>query len=181
MAKAKARTRPARTSTARGKAAKRVRPVPAGHHTVTPYLTVSDGAAALDFYTHAFGARVTGRMAGPGGTVMHAELRIGDSVLMLSDEFPGSPHSKSPASLGGTTNSLFLYVPNVDAAFERAVNAGCRILMPLTNMFWGDRFGSLVDPFGHVWSLATRKEDVPKREMQRRQQEFVAAMAGQKG
>jgi PhnB protein len=180
MAKAKARTRAARKSIARRPATKRVRAVPAGHHTVTPYLTVSDGAAALDFYTRAFGARVTRRMTGPGDTIMHAEFRVGDSLVMLSDEFPGSPHAKSPASLGGTTGSLFLYVPNVDAAFERAVDAGCRVIMPLTNMFWGDRFGSLQDPFGHVWSMATHKEDVPPKEMRRRQEEFVAAMAARK-
>ena len=153
-----------------------VPPVPPGYRTVTPYLTVNDGAAALDFYARAFGARESERMPGPGGKLMHAEFRIGDSVVMLSDEFPGMSTSRAPTSLGGTTGSIFLYVPDVDRAFKRAVEAGCKVLMPLTNMFWGDRFGKLADPFGNQWTMATHKEDVPPAEMKRRGDDALARM-----
>jgi PhnB protein len=155
---------------------KKVSPVPAGYHTVTPYLTVSDGAGALEFYKHAFGVRQTERMEGPGGKIMHAEMRIGDSVIMLSDEFPGLSACKAPTSLGGTTGSLFLYVPNVDAAFRRAVDAGCKSLTAPTDMFWGDRFGKLEDPYGNQWGLATHKEDVPPRVMAERAKAAMAQM-----
>lgn len=168
MAKARKRRKTAK---------RRVSPIPAGYHAITPYLTVSDGAAALAFYTRAFGARVTERMPGAGGKLMHAEFTIGGSHVMLSDEMPGGK-CKSAASLGGTTSMLFVYVPNVDAAFKRAVDAGCRVQMPVTDMFWGDRYGALQDPFGNQWGLATHKEDVSKKEMQRRQQAFLASMAG---
>ena len=172
--KAKAK-RPARSPRP---AAKRVRPVPAGYHTVTPYLTVDDGARAIEFYVRAFGAREKDRMPGPGGKIMHAELRIGDSVVMLSDEFPGMSSCKAPTSLGGTTGSLFLYVPDVDAAFRRAIEAGCKVIAPLTDMFWGDRFGKLEDPFGNQWSMATHKEDVSPAEMGKRAQAAMARMSG---
>lgn len=162
---------------ARAASRKTVKPVPDGYRTVTPYLTVSDGAAALGFYQRAFGARELRRLSGPGGRLMHAEIRIGDSIVMLSDEQPGTG-TRSPQSLGGTTGSVFLYVPNVDALFARAVAAGARALMPPTDMFWGDRFGQLVDPFGHQWGLATHREDVPPAEMARRAQ---AAMAPRDG
>jgi PhnB protein len=177
MAKRMAKKKPARRTTpkARKPQRKAVKPIPAGYHTVTPYLTVSDGAGALELYKRAFGARETVRMPGEGGKVMHAELRVGDSLVMLSDAMPGPGNSKAPTSLGGTTGSIFLYVPNVDAAFQRAVEAGCRALMPPTDMFWGDRFGKLEDPFGHQWSMATHKEDVTPAEMKRRMQ----AMPGQ--
>jgi PhnB protein len=145
----------------------KVAPVPPGYHTVTSYLTVADGAAALDFYTQAFGAKVTQKMPGPGGKLMHAEFRIGDSIVMLSDEFPQGG-TKSPRTLNGSTGSLFLYVPNVDAAFKRAVDAGCQVTMPLMDMFWGDRFGRVTDPFGHHWGLASHKEDVSPAEINRR-------------
>ena len=159
--KAKAR-RPAR---AKRPAATRVRPVPAGYHTVTPYLTVDDGAREKD------------RTAGPGGKIMHAELRIGDSVVMLSDEFPGMSTARAPKALGGTTGGLFLYLPDVDAAFRRAVEAGCKVLMPVTDMFWGDRFGKLEDPFGNQWSLATHKEDVSPREQAERAKLAMAKLS----
>jgi len=174
MAKRKAARKTARKAP---KAAKRrVRPVPAGYHTVTPYLTVSDGARALEFYARAFGARETERMPGPGGKLMHAELRIGDSVIMLSDELPGMSTCKAPTSLGGTTGSVFLYLPDVDATFQRAVAAGCKVLMPPTDMFWGDRFGKLEDPFGNQWGLATHKEDVKPADMARRAAEAMKTM-----
>ena len=155
-----------------------VRPVPAGYRTVTPYLTVNDGARALEFYQRAFGAQETERMPGPGGKVMHAEFRIGDSIVMLSDEFPGMSSCKAPTTLGGTTGSLFLYVPDVDAAFRRAVGAGCKVIAPLTDMFWGDRFGKLEDPFGNQWSMATHKEDVSPAEMADRARDAMAKMGG---
>jgi len=158
-------------------APKKVSPIPSGYHTVTPYLTVSDGPRALDFYARAFGARETVRMPGPGGKVMHAEFRIGDSLVMLSDEFPGTSTSKAPTTLGGTTGSLFLYVKDVDSAFNKAVAAGCTSLMPPTDMFWGDRFGKLRDPFGNEWSMATHTEDVPPKQIAERAKAATAQMA----
>ncbi|PYN92221.1 MAG: glyoxalase [Candidatus Rokuibacteriota bacterium] len=178
MAKSKAargkvkRPKPA----ARRSAPRKVSAIPKGYHTVTAYLTVTDGARVLDFYAKAFGAKVKVRMPGPGGMLAHAELAIGDSVVMLSDEFPQPEGTKAPSSLGGSTGSLFLYVPNVDASFTRAVDAGCRVTMPPTDMFWGDRFGKLVDPFGHHWGLATHKEDVSPAEMKKRSDAAMAQM-----
>ena len=166
--------RPKPTRAAGRKAVKPIRP---GYHSVTAYLTVGDGTRALDFYTRAFGAKVTERMPGPGGKLMHAEFRIGDSVVMLSDELPQGG-TRSPQSLGGASGSLFLYVPNVDAAFRRAVDAGCHPTMPPADMFWGDRFGRLVDPFGHHWGLATHKEDLTPAEMGKRAQAAMAQMPG---
>jgi PhnB protein len=156
---------------------KRVLPVPRGYHTVTPYLTVQGAAEAIDFYQRAFGAVEMVRMPGPGGRLMHAEVKIGDSVVMVSDEFPGMSGSRSPQSLGGTSGYVFLYVPDVDQTFRRAVDAGARVAMPLMDMFWGDRFGKVIDPFGHTWGMATHKEDVPPDEMAKRQREALAAMA----
>jgi PhnB protein len=155
-----------------------VRPIPEGYHTVTPYLTVNDGVKAIEFYKNAFGAKEIMRMPGPPGKIGHAELRIGDSVIMLADELP-QMGSRSPQSLGGTTVGVFLYVPNVDAAFEQAVSAGATAQMQPTDMFWGDRYGKLVDPFGHTWSMATHKEDVAPAEMEKRSKEAMAKMAQQ--
>jgi PhnB protein len=174
--RSKSAARPAAKGAKPAAKPKGVRPVPAGYHTVTPYLTVNDGARALEFYARAFGAREVERMPGPGGKLMHAELRIGDSVVMLSDEFPGMSTCKAPTTLGGTTGSIFLYVPDVDPAFRRAVEAGCKVLMPLTNMFWGDRFGKLEDPFGNQWTMATHVEDVAHDEMKRRADDAMAKM-----
>ena len=176
MAKRTAKKPPRRAPKARTARSRAVKPVPAGYHTVTPYLTVDDGFRALEVYKRAFGAKETVRMPGPGGTLMHAELRIGDSLVMLSDEVPGQSTCKAPTSLGGTTGAIFLYVPDVDAAFRRAVAAGCKSLMPPTDMFWGDRFGKLEDPFGNQWCMATHTEDVTPTEMKRRMQ---SAMPGQ--
>jgi PhnB protein len=185
MAKAKAKKRaPARAKAkARTKAAarpKKVSAVPAGYHTVTPYLTVNDGAAALAFYGRAFGARELSRMDAPGGKIGHAEIKIGDSVIMLADEFPGTG-SKSPTSLGGTTGSLMIYLANVDAAFKKAVDAGCKSLMAPTDMFWGDRFGKLQDPYGNQWGLLTHKEDVPPKQMAERAKAAMAQMSQGQG
>jgi PhnB protein len=181
-ARAKTGAKTVKTSAKKAKIrAKKVSPVPRGYHTVTPYLTVNDGAAALAFYGRAFGAREIMRMAAPGGKLGHAELRIGDSIVMLSDEFPGMSTQKAPTSLGGTTGSLLLYVPNVDAAFKRAIDAGCTSLMEPTDMFWGDRFGKLEDPYGNQWALATHKEDVPPRRMAERAKAAMAEMARGQG
>jgi PhnB protein len=155
-----------------------VKPIPQGFHTVTPYLTLNDAARAIEFYKRAFGAQEVMRMAAPNGKIGHAEIRIGDSPIMLADEMPGSG-SQSPQSLGGTTAGIFLYVENADDVFKQAVSAGAQIEAPLADMFWGDRYGRLKDPFGHSWSLATHVEDVAPAEMSRRMQEAVAKMAQQ--
>jgi PhnB protein len=153
------------------------KPVPDGYHTVTPYLTVKNAAQAIEFYARAFGARETERMTDPDGRrVVHAEITIGDSRVMLSDEFP-QMGSRSPQTLGGTTGGIFLYVPDVDAAFKRAVDAGAKAAMPPTDMFWGDRFGKLVDPFGHEWAMATHKQDLTHEEIRKRGAAAMAAMA----
>ncbi len=143
------------------------KPVPDGYHTVIPYLVIREAGKAIDFYTRALGAQELFRMPGPGGAVMHAELRIGDSTVMLTDENP-EMGSKSPQSLGGTAVSVFLYVPDVDALFAKATAAGATTQMPPTNMFWGDRFAKVVDPFGHEWAMATHIEDVAPEEMEKR-------------
>lgn len=148
-------------------------PIPGGYHTVNAYLTVQDGPAAIVFYQKAFGMEVGFRLDAPSGKVGHAELRLGDSTIMLSDEMPGGV-CRSPHALGGTTVTLFLYVPDVDQTFNRAVAAGARVVMPVEDMFWGDRFGSVTDPFGHNWGLATHMEDLSPEELQKR---AAAAMA----
>jgi PhnB protein len=156
---------------------KTVKPIPDGFRTITPYLTLRDAAPAIDFYKKAFGAQEVMRMPGPEGKgVMHAELRIGDSMLFLSDELPHGD-TQAPESLGGATGSVFLYVPDVDATFNKAVQVGAKAIMPPADMFWGDRFAKLVDPFGHHWGLATHKEEVPPDEMSRRAKEAMKQMA----
>src|SRR5262245_27966336 len=142
--------------------------IPDGHHTITPYLTIKGAAEAIEFYARAFGAQEIERMSGPDGrSVMHAEIRIGDSIVMLSDEFPRMG-PRSPETLGGTTGSLFLYVPDVDSAFRQAVDAGAKALMEPADMFWGDRFAKVADPFGHEWAMATHKEDLSREEIKKR-------------
>jgi PhnB protein len=153
-------------------------PIPQGYRSVTPYLTLNDAARALDFYKRAFGAQEVMRMEGPGGKIGHAEMKIGDSVIMLGDEMPGST-VRSPQSLGGTTGGILLYVENADAVFNQAVSAGAQVEAPLADMFWGDRYGRLKDPFGHSWSVATHKEDVAPAEMSKRMQEAMAKMGQQ--
>ncbi len=155
-----------------------VKPIPAGFHTVTPYLVVHDAAAAIDFYKRAFGMKEVSRMQTPQGKIGHAELKIGDSTIMLADEMP-QMSTRSPQSLGGSTGGIFLYVENVDAAFQQATSAGAEIIMPLADMFWGDRYGQVKDPFGQVWSLATHKEDVAPEEAARRGREAMAKAAQQ--
>lgn len=152
-----------------------VKPIPDGYHSITPALTCKDAARAIDFYKQAFGAVVKGRMDGPGGTVMHAELQIGDSVFFVSDEFPGMAAAPTP---GATPSSyLFVYTEDCDATYNRAVAAGATATMPLSDMFWGDRYGRLTDPFGHSWGVGTHKEDVSTEEMKRRSDEWTAQMA----
>ena len=155
--------------------ASRVKEIPKGFHTVTPYLTVSDGARAIDFYKRAFGAEELSRVDGPDGKIAHAEIKIGDSIIMLCDEMPG--WSRSPQSLGGTAVNIFLYVRDVDQVFSRAVAEGAKVGMPVSDMFWGDRYGQVTDPFGHSWSLATHKEDVPLEELRKRTKAAMAKMA----
>jgi PhnB protein len=158
----------------------KVKPIPDGVHTVIPYLTLNNASEAIEFYKKAFGAKEVARMAGPDGRgIVHAEIKIGDSVLFLADECPGMGNP-SPQKLGGTTVGIHLNVEGVDDVFARAVAAGGTALMPPTNMFWGDRFGKLVDPYGHTWSLSTHIEDVSHEEMERRGQAFFAEMAKQK-
>jgi PhnB protein len=144
-----------------------VKPIPDGYHAVTPYLIVQGGAAAIDFYARAFGASERMRMGGPEGKIGHAEIEIGDSVIMLADEFPDMGF-RSPASIGGTPVSIMLYVEDVDAVFRRAVEAGATELRPVKDQFYGDRSGTLQDPFGHVWTVGTHVEDLSMEEIERR-------------
>src|SRR6266542_4248245 len=150
-----------------------VSPIPPGFHTITPHLVIRGAGDAIAFYQKAFGAEELMRMSGPDGkSVMHAELKIGDSVLFLADEFPGAP-SASPKKLGGTSVSVHLYVNDVDAWFNRAVAAGAQVAMPLMDMFWGDRFCKVMDPFGHEWSIAQHIEDVTPEECAKRSVEAM--------
>jgi len=151
-------------------------PIPTGFHSVTPYLHVRGALKAIDFYKKAFGAEERFVMPGPEGRVMHAEIKIGDSIVMISDECP-EMGALGPEGRGGATSSLFLYFTNVDTAFDKAVQAGCTVKMPLQNQFWGDRFGTVVDPFGHVWSMATHVEDVSPEDMKKRSEEAMKQMA----
>lgn len=144
-----------------------VRPVPEGYSTVTPYLIVSDAAKAVDFYTRAFEAQELMRFGDPDGKVMHAEMRIGDSRVMLADEVPQMGY-RSPIALGGSAVSIMLYVSDVDRVFSRAIEAGATTKQALKDQFYGDRSGTLIDPFGHVWTIATHVEDVSEEEMRRR-------------
>jgi PhnB protein len=143
------------------------KPIPDGYHTATPYLTIKNAANAIEFYKRAFGATETMRMATPDGKIGHAEIRIGDSPIMLSDEFP-EMGTRSPESLGGSAVMIHLYVEDADALSNQAVQAGAKVLAPVADQFYGDRGGKLADPFGHLWWIATHKEDVPPDEMSKR-------------
>ena len=151
------------------------KPIPEGYHSLNPYLAVDDAARAIEFYTQAFGAKERMRMPGPDGKIGHAELEIGDSIVMLSDPFPQAS-TKPPKELGGTSASVFMYVEDVDSVVQDAIDAGATITMPVENQFWGDRFGSITDPFGHLWSIATHVEDVPPAEMEERAKKAMAEM-----
>lgn len=152
------------------------KPVPDGFRTVTPYLHIRNAREAIAFYMKAFGAEEVMSLAGPDGKIAHAEIRIGDSIIMLGEECT-QQQALSPLSVNGTTVGIHLYVADVEAAFERAVRAGATVRSPLADMFWGDRMGSLVDPFGHAWSLAQHVEDVPPDEMEQRAAAAMKQMA----
>lgn len=149
------------------------KPIPDGYHTLTPHIVVGDGAAAIEFYKTAFGAEENGRMMTPDGkALMHAQLTIGDSVIMLGGEMP--PNALSPKSRGGTSVFLHLYVPDADASFDRAVKAGGTVRMPVSDMFWGDRYGVVEDPYDHQWAIATHKVDYTPEQMAANAKEFFA-------
>jgi len=150
-----------------------VNPIPEGYPRVTPYLIVDDGAAAIGFYTSVLGASERMRMAGPDGKVGHAELNVGDSVIMLADEHP-EMNAVGPKTVGGTPVSIHVYVADSDSVFERAIEAGAKSLAPMEDKFYGDRSGSFEDPFGHHWNIATHVEDVPEEEMAKRAEEAMA-------
>ena len=152
----------------------KVKPIPEGYRNVTPYLIVDEAAKAIDFYRKVFKARERMRMPAPGGRIGHAELEIGDSVVMLADENP-EMNARSPRSVGGSPISLLLYVENVDATVDRAVAAGAKLKRPVADQFYGDRTGGIEDPFGHQWYLATHVEDVSPEEMRKRSEELVAS------
>lgn len=153
-----------------------VQPIPKGYHSLTPFLVVNDATRAIDFYERAFGAKEKSRFDGPDKKVVHAELKIGDSLIMLSDELPDGG-TRSPRTLHGSSAGMFLYVDNVDNVFRQAVSAGAKADAEPSDMFWGDRLGRLTDPFGHHWSLATHKEDVSREEMAKRSKEFLSKMS----
>jgi PhnB protein len=152
----------------------KVSPIPQGYHTATPYLVVKDAQRALEYYKEAFGATGLKSMTAPDGRIMHAEFKIGDSMMMLSEEMGPC---RSPLSLGGSPVSIFLYVEDVDSVYKQAVSAGAKADLPPQDMFWGDRFGRLTDPFGHDWALATHVEDVAPEEMKERADKAMAQMA----
>jgi len=154
---------------------KKVRAIPEGYHTATPYLVIRGAADAIDFYKKGFGAVERSRSAGPGGLLMHAELRIGDSLVMLCDEMPGMTRWVSPHSLNGTSVAVHLYVEDADALFARATAAGAAVSMPLMDAFWGDRFGKLTDPFGHEWTIATHKHDYTPEGQRKNAEAFFAS------
>ena len=152
------------------------KPVPEGFHSLNAYLAVDDAAAAIEFYKRAFGANERSRIPGPDGKIGHAELEIGDSLVMLADVFP-EMGGQSPKSIGGTPVSVMVYVEDVDAVFDRAISAGATAERPVENQFYGDRAGQFVDPFGHQWFVATHVEDVPPEEMEERAKAAMAAMS----
>jgi PhnB protein len=154
-----------------------VKPIPDGLHTITPHLIVREAKKAIEFYKQAFGAESKDVCEGPDGAVMHAELRIGDSVVFIADEFP-MMGCVGPQTLNGTSVTLHLFVPDVDKSFKRAIEAGAKETMPVSDQFWGDRYGQLQDPFGHKWSIATHKEDLTPEQMKERQKEAMKQFAG---
>ena len=154
--------------------AKATKPVPEGYHTITPSLTLDNAAQTIEWYKKALGAEEVSRSVGPDGKIMHAELKIGDSRFMMNDVMMGG---KGPQAFGGSPASLWLFVPDSDALFNRATSAGAKVHMPLDNQFWGDRAGAVTDPAGYIWWIATRKEDLTQTEMQQRAAEFFKQMA----
>jgi PhnB protein len=178
MARTEARKRTHRPVKSRKKPAPRVKAIPDGYRTLTPGFCVRNAAGAIDFYKRAFGARERMRLMKPDGTTLaHAELRIGDSQFMLGEEDPAMG-ARSAQTLGGSPVNFYLYVPNVDAAVQRALTAGAKAVMPVTDMFWGDRICGVEDPYGQKWTLATHTENVPPREMQKRSHAFYVRAGG---
>ena len=176
---AKAKKRTAKKAPARKSAMKRsapgkevVKPIPEGYHSVTPYLCVDGAAEGIAFYKKAFGAKERMRMGAPGGKIAHAEITIGDSILMMADEFPEMDF-RSPKARGGTPVTLHIYVKNVDQAFARAVEAGATVKQPVKNQFYGDRSGTLQDPYGHIWHLSTHVEELSMKEIMKRGEEAM--------
>jgi PhnB protein len=152
-----------------------VQPIPEGYHSLTPYLSVHDAAQAIEFYKRAFGAKERGVMPGPDGKIAHAELEIGDSVIMLADPFEQSSVTP-PKELGGRSGALFMYVEDVDAVVQQAVDAGAEVTMPVEDQFWGDRYGKVADPFGHEWQIATHAEDLSIEEIEERGKQAMAGL-----
>ena len=153
-----------------------VKRIPEGYHTLTPYLAVDDARKAIEFYKRAFGATERGVMTGPNDMIAHAELEIGDSLIMLSDPFPQAS-VKPPKEVGGTTQAVFVYVEDVDEVVQQAVDAGATVTMPVEDQFWGDRYGKVADPFGHEWQIATHVEDLSPDEIAKRGEEAMAGMS----
>jgi PhnB protein len=154
-----------------------VNPIPDGFHSLTPHIVVDDTAKAIDFYQEAFGAKEWTRAPGPGGKILYALIQIGDSMLMLNDEFPEMGGPMSPKTTGSCPVMLTLYVPDVDHTFAQAVAAGAKASMPVADQFWGDRYGMLTDPFGHRWAIATHKEDLTQAQITARQATHFGAKA----
>ncbi|APR84086.1 Glyoxalase family protein [Minicystis rosea] len=176
---APAKSAPAKKSAAKKSAAKKVLAVPAGYHTITPNLVFKDAGAAIDWYVKAFGAKELSRMPSPDGkSIWHAEIKIGDSILFLNDESPMG-NSIAPSGPRTTTAGIQLYVKDVDAWAKRAADAGANVMMPVSDMFWGDRMGALVDPFGHTWMIATRVRNMTAKQMAEAGVEFARKMAEQ--
>jgi uncharacterized glyoxalase superfamily protein PhnB len=153
----------------------KVNPIPPGHTTVTPSICVNDGAKAIDFYKRALGATEVGRFEGPDGKIMHAEIQIGNSMVMMNDETMGM---RSPASYGGSPTAFYLYLEDAKAALKKAVAAGGKELLPVTDMFWGDAMGQFEDPFGYRWNVATRTKEMTPEEIRKAGEEFMKQMAG---
>ncbi|TLX86418.1 MAG: VOC family protein [Thaumarchaeota archaeon] len=153
-----------------------VKKIPEGYHSITPALIVKDGNAAIEFYKKGFGAEERHRMKSPDGRIGHAELRIGDSIVMLTDEFP-EMKCLSPKSIGGSPVSMYVYVEDVDDTINKAVSAGAKVLDPVKDQFWGDRHGRIEDPFGHLWSIATHKKDLSSEEMKKAAEEAFSQMS----
>jgi PhnB protein len=165
--------KPKKKSTAKPK----VSAIPKGYHSITPVLIVKGAEQAIEFYKKAFGAKELHRAYVPGGnTIIHAEIQIGDSRIMLNDEFP-ELNCKSPQSVGGTSTALYVYVKDVEKIFVQAAASGATVTMPIMDAFWGDRTGQLIDPYGHIWSFATRKRNLSPKQMQKAQEEWLAEMA----
>jgi PhnB protein len=153
-----------------------VKKIPEGYHSITPALIVKDGNAAIEFYKKGFGAEERHRMKSPDGRIGHAELKIGDSIVMLTDEFP-EMKCLSPKSIGGSAVSMYVYVEDVDDTFNKTVSAGAKVLDPVKDQFWGDRHGRIEDPFGHLWSIATHKKDLSPEDMKKAAEEAFSQMS----